>query len=381
VPTPALVALGYAALLVAAALLAFLARRTRIPAAVLVVAAGLALGRSGFRVVDPGWLPPLLWPVSFHLALVLAALGWQMGRGLLRLPAWEVVRRSVPPLLLAALALGAAMAVLPRLLPDLYPDRSFRRFMLPLSFVFATFPLLAVRDLRGKPPADVGNVFLVAIALVGAVTSFAPPFLWSPHIDLGVVWRGPTLILGESGALGVLSAVLFLFLTRRLRFLRRLTGSAIFLALAWLCPGLLLWFPFAALGYGIVLGRAGEARLPLPGAGTSAPYSELPFALLAALAFAPDLWLHSLVLPSLLHAAFLCVLVLLVRAKVPGGTRLVTGPGLLFLGLTLAVRLDARMGPLTHTTVDFALPAWLTVRAVVGVAQRWGERRTPSAVA
>lgn len=373
------VALGYAAVLAAAALLAVVAPRIRVPAAVAVVVAGLAVSRSGLRWVDPGSLPPLRWAVSFHLALVLAALGWQLGRGLLRLPAWEVLRRSIPPLLLAAFAWGFAMAVLPRLLPDLYPDRSFRRFVLPLSFVFAAFPLLAVRDLRGKPPADVGNVFLAAIAIVGAVISFAPPFLWSPHIDVGLVWRGPTLILGESGALGVLSAVIFLLVTRKLRFPRRLTGSVIFVLLAWLCPGLILWLPFAALGFGIVVGRAGERRLPLPFTGLAALYSELPFALLAALSFAPDLWVHSLVLPSLLHAAFLCALVLLVRWKAPGGAHLVTGPGLLFLGLTLTVRLDARMGPLTHPTVDFALPAWLMVRAALALVGKWETRRAPGA--
>jgi hypothetical protein len=239
--------------------------------------------------------------------------------------------------------------------------------VLPLSFVFAAFPLLSIRDLRGRPPHDVGHVFLVAIALVGAVVSFAPPFLWSSHIDLGYVWRGPVLVLGESGSFGVFSAVLFLFLTRVLRLPRVPTAVVLLLAVAWVCYEAFLWLPFTGLGFGMALGRAGEPNMPLPFADRNAPYSEHPFALLAALSFAPHLWWTTLAWPSLLHAAMLCVLVVLVRWRTPGGKRLVTGPGFLFLGLALSVRLDGRMGPIALTAIDFALPAWVAVRAVVAV--------------
>lgn len=368
--TVALPVAGYAAIVLVAFAVAWLARRARIPAAGGVLLVGLALGSTGWGVVDPAWLRELLPLLSLHLMVVLAALGWQLGRGLLRLPVLEVLRRSIPPVGLAAFALLVGTAVLPHLLPDLHPERSFRRFLLPLAFVFAAFPLLAVRDLRGRPPADVGNVFLTAIALVGAVVSFAPPLLWTPAIDLGVVWRGPVLVLGESGAVGVFTAVLYLFLTRRLGAPRWLVGIVLVACIAAICWALDLWVPFAGLGFGIALGRAGEAALPVPGASRPAMFSELPFALLAALAFAPQLWWDSLLIPSLLHAAYLAVLVLLVRHRIAGGDRLVTGPGLLFLGLALAVRLDGRMGPLARVTLDFALPAWIAVRMAVAWTRR-----------
>jgi hypothetical protein len=104
-------------------------------------------------------------------------------------------------------------------------------------------------------------------------------------------------------------------------------------------------------------------------------YSELPFVLLVGLAFAPDLWLESLVVPSLVHAVYLGALLLLARTRTKEGRLLATGPGLLFLGLALTVRLDRRMGPLMRATLDFALPAWVLLRlgwAVPG--WRWPRR-------
>lgn len=367
---------GYAVIVAVAFLVAWLAGRARVPAALAVLLVGLAAGPTGWELVDPVELRRLLPMLSLHLAVVLAALGWQLGRGLLRLSIPEIVRRSLLPVGLAAFALLVGTALLPKLLPDLHPERTFRRFLLPLAFVLAAFPLLAIRDLRGRPPADVGHVFLTAIALVGAVVSFAPPLLWTPSIDLGVVWRGPVLVLGESGALGVFTAVLYLFITRRLRAPRRLVGVVLFAALVAACWGLHLWVPFSGLGFGIALGRAGEARLPLPASGRPEMFSEFPFALLAGLGFAPVLWWDSLVTVSLLHAAYVLALVLMVRRRVPGGRRLVTGPGLLFLGLALAIRLDPRMGPLSRVTLDFVLPAWLAVRMAV-----WWVGRRESRVA
>lgn len=368
--THALVALGYGGVLAFTAAFSWLVRKLRLPPGLMVVILGLAIGRSGFRLIDPAWIPPLLNIIAIHIAFVLGALGVQLGRGLLRLSAWEVVKRSLPPLLLAAVAWLAATILLPHLSPDLSPGRSFRRFVLPLSFVFAAFPLLAIRDLRGRPPHDVGHVFLAAIALVGAVISFAPPFLWTPHIDLGYVWRGPVLVLGESGAFGVFAATLYLFLTRVAKLPRVPTAFVLLLGAAWVCKEAYLWLPFTGLGFGIALGRAGEPSMPLPFADRNAPYSEHPFALLAALSFAPDLWIRTLAWPSILHAALLSALVVVVRWRVPGGKRLVTGPGFLFLGLALAVRLDGRMGPIALTAIDFALPAWLAVRLAVAVVHR-----------
>jgi hypothetical protein len=123
-----------------------------------------------------------------------------------------------------------------------------------------------------------------------------------------------------------------------------------------------LWPPFAALGFGAALGRAGASQLPVLFADRDAAWSELPFLILAGLVFAPDLWRESLVLPSILHAVYLGAILLLARFRIAEGRRLATGPGLLFLGLALAVRLDKRMGPLARATVDFALPAWVLLR-------------------
>jgi hypothetical protein len=368
--------LTYGIVLVLTAILARLGRLLRIPPALLVLAAGAILGRPWLEVVDFSTLPELLPAVTLHLTLVLAALGLMLGRGLLRLPVPEVLRRSGAPVLLALAAFLAGTAFLPRLIPDLYPKLSFRHFLLPLSFVFAEFPLLAVRDLRGRPPADVGSVFLVATALIGAVISFAPKFLWAPVFDMGEMWRGPILVLGESGALGVAIAVIFLALTRALRGPRWLFGTIALVGLAFACLRFQLWAPFGGLGFGIILGRAGEPGLPVPFTDRGAPYSELPFAFLAAFCFAPDLWRGSLVLTSMLHAAWVTTILLIVRSRVPDGKRLVSGPGLLFLGLALAIRLDRRMGPLTRTTIDLALPAWIVARAALVLVRR-RERVSP----
>ncbi len=367
---------SYVAVMAVAMVITRGAVRLNVPAGVVVVAIGLAVGGTGFGVVSSDWLRGLLPAVTVHLSFVIGALGVALGRGLLRLPLAEVLKRLIPPLALGVFALLLSIALLPKLIPELYPDRSFRRFLLPLATVLAAFPLLALRDLRGRPPADVGNVFLVAILIVGAVVSFAPPFLWTSDIDLGMVWRGPVLILGESGAVGVASAVLFLFLTRRLRLPRLIVGSVIFAGVLWFTHGLHLWGPFAGLGFGAALGRAGEPEMPLPFASRGFPFSAMPFALLAGVAFAPTLWWNSLVWPSVLYALYLVVLVLGLRHRVADGKHLATGPGVLFLGLALAMRLDGRMGPLSRVVLDFALPAWLAVRAALTLTRKLESRRT-----
>jgi hypothetical protein len=377
---------AYAAVLLGALSLGWLGRRLRIPPPVLGLLAGLALGRAGFGVVDAAVLPDLLRILLLHVAVIFGALGVAEGQGFLRLPLPEILRRGARPVALGAFALLVGTAVLPHLLPDLEPARSFRRFLLPLAVTLAAFPLLAIRDLRGRPGRDAGAMFLVASAFVGAVYSVAPMLLWRPHLLAKVLGKEPTLVLGESGAFGVAAGVLYLAITRRVlgRLAPRpaaapaglgapaprrvgraslLLGTILFLVLMERSWRYLLWPPFAALGFGAVLGRAGEPRLPLAGAEGAWVYSELPFVLLMGLAFAPDLWVQSLVGPSLLHAAYLGALLLLARTRTKEGRQLATGPGLLFLGLALTVRLDRRMGPLMGATVDFALPAWALLRA------------------
>jgi hypothetical protein len=241
------------------------------------------------------------------------------------------------------------------------------RFFLPLAVVVGSYPLLALRDLRGRPPADVGSLFLVAVLLVGAVYSFSPPLLWSRQFDPGLIWRGPVLVLGESGALGVGAGVLYLALVRRVRLPSLVVAFVVLTALSIFAFRFRLWLPFAALGFGIAIGRVNDPGPRLRGA--SSLYSEMPFLLLVAATFAPDLFLASLVKPAILHAVGLAALLLAVRRWVPGGRDLVTGPGLLFLGLTLTVRLDGRMGPLTRYTVDLALPAWVLLRLLMRVIE------------
>ncbi|MFN8177730.1 MAG: hypothetical protein U0167_07380 [bacterium] len=396
----ATVAAWYLTIVAGSVALGWLARRLRLPAAPFAIAAGLALGRTGFRVVDPERLPDLLPALLVHVALLLGALGVALGRGFLRLPLPEILRRSLRPLALAAFALLAGDALLPFLVPDLEPQRSFLRFLFPLAFTFAAFPLLAVRDLRGPPGRDAGATFLVAAGLVGASFCFAPMLLWRPHLDAKTLWKEPILVLGESGAFGVAMGVLYLLVTRRiLRRGRRsaatgdapwsfgwveiLFGSLFFAVLMELSLRYVLWPPFTALGFGAVLGRAGVPRLPVPGSDRSFAYSELPFLALMGLAFAPDLWVQSLIGPSLLHAAYLGAILLVVRARTREGRALTTGPGLLFLGLALTARLDRRMGPLMRATLDFALPAWVLLRLawVIGAnrskLRAWGWKLRP----
>ena len=363
---------AYAVCLAAATGVVALARLVRIPGGLAVLAVGLLLGRTGFEIVPASEVTRVLPGIHVHVAIVLGALGYRLGRGFLRLPGWVVIGRSLPPLLLTGGALLAGAAVLPILLADAEPGRSFGRFLLPLSFVFAAFPLLSLRDLRGRAPEDAGSLYLVAVILFGAVYSFTPPLLWMRPFDPGMFWRGPLLILGESGALGVGLAVLLLVLVRRLRLPRVPTMIAVFLLLAEACFRLDLWLPFSALGAGIVLGRTGEAELRIPRAG--AIFSEAPFLLLGGWVFAPDLFRDTVAGPALLHALWLAVLLLAIRYRFPGGRHLVTGPGFLFLGLALTVRLDGRMGPLTRYTIDFALPAWLVLRGILRGIRAWEER-------
>lgn len=358
------------ALLVVAVLIDRVAPRIRVPAALLATALGLALGRTGWE-----WIPANHWmhalpALVVHVAILLGFLGHRLGRGFLRLPLGETIRRSLPPTALATAALVAGTTFLPLLLPGASGGRSFFRFDLPLAFVFATFPLLAIRDLRGRPTEDVGSIYLVAIGLVGAVVSFTPTLLWGHGHDLGILWRGPVLVLGESGACGVGFGVAFLALVRRLRAPRVIVCVLLFAVLTVISFRLSLWLPFAALGFGIILGRAGDPGFELP----RPLFSETPFVLLVALTFAPDVF-RGTVVPILAHALYLGVIVAVVRWRVAQGRELATGPGMLFLALTLVVRLDRRMGPLQLYTVDFALPAWLALRGALALVDR---RRTSS---
>jgi hypothetical protein len=358
--------LAYGLVLLAAAVCAGLGRLVRLPAVVLALALGLALGRAGLQAVPVSASQQTLPGVMVHVAVLLGVLGYRLGQGMLRLRLGEILRRSLPPLALACAALAASAFLLPRLLPDAEVERSFVRFTLPLASVFAVFPLLALRDIRGRAPADAGSLFLVASGLVGAVWSFTPPLL-SAQIRPGLFWRDPILVLGESGALGVAAAVVSLALARRARIPRRVVMPAVLIAATAAAFRLDLWPPFTALGFGAVLGRTGEAEWRVP---HRALFSETPFVLLVALTFAPELFVESVVWPALLHALALAALLLLVRTRAPGGRALVTGPGLLFLGLTLSVRLDGRMAPITRYAVDFALPAWIILRAEMAMINR-----------
>jgi len=345
-----------------------LSRIVRLPPAALAVAAGLLLGPAWLDVVPAERTRAAHPAVVVHVAVILGAIGYRLGTGMLRLPLAEIVRRSLPHVSLAAAGLLAGSVAFPLLLPDAEPQRSFFRFAMPLACVFAAYPLLAVRDLRGPPPRDVGSTFLVAVGLFGAVYSFTPSMLWG-RLDPGLFWRGPILVLGESGALGVAAAVIHLLLVRRLGAPRGIVDVVLLALLAEAAARFDLWLPFAALGFGAAIGRAGEPGPTLPAARRWL-FAETPFLLTVALSFAPRLYADSLVLPSLAVAAGLAVFLLVVRARTAGGRELVTGPGLLFLGLTLTVRLDPRMGPLARYTVDFALPAWVLLRLVVVAAER-----------
>jgi hypothetical protein len=376
----------YAGIASAAAACAFVSRAARVPGPAVVVCAGLIAGRTGLEWITNDVLQRVFPGVVLHVAVVLTVLGVRLGEGFLRQPARRVVRGVLGPLVLAALSLGAGTVLLPLLLPGAEPHRSFERFFLPLAFVFASFPLLGVRDLRGAPPASPGAHLFVAVGLVGAVHSLTPVLLWSRALEPGQFWRMPVLVLAESGALGVATAVIHRFLVRRL-------GAPALPAL--LVLGVLavefafraeLWLPFTGLGLGIALGRMGSRVAPLP----AAAFSELPLLLTASLAFAPDLFAESLAGPVLAHTAFLAVVLVVARAvhgrvgraagaavggevgAAPSATPWVTGPGFLFLGLTLAVRLDGRMGPLTRYTIDFALPAWIVLRSLVAALERRG---------
>ncbi len=352
-----------------------LSRIVRVPAAALVVISGLALGPTGFDVIAASRTREAHPAIVVHVAVLLGALGYRLGMGMLRLRVLEILRRSLPPLALAAAGLVAGTVLFPILLPGAEPQRSFFRFALPLACVFAAYPLLAVRDLRGPPPANVGSTFLVAVALVGAVYSFTPSLLWG-KVDPGLFWRGPVLVLGESGALGVAAAVVHLLLVRKAKLPRGPVGLMLFGLLVEAAVRGQLWLPFTALGFGVALGRAGE---PAPSfRGHRWLFAETPFLLVVALSFAPTLFMETAALSSVVVAVALAGFLLAVRARVPGGHELVTGPGLLFLGLTLTVRLDPRMGPLARYTVDFALPAWILLRLVMVGVERRERKRAPA---
>jgi hypothetical protein len=344
-----------------------LARLGRFPVALVALAVGLGLGRPGAGLVTLPSLQAALPGVMFHVAAVLGVLGFRLGQGLLRLPLPEIFRRSLSPLLLATVWLGAGALLLPTLLPEAAAARPFYRFTLPLALVTAVFALLSLRDVRGRAPADAGSLFFVAAALVGAAYSFTPTLLWSQG-DPRSVWRQPLLVLVESGALGFLAALLWVAATRRARLPRFPVTVVLAIAAMEVAFSQKLWPPFTALGFGAALGKMSVAEWRLPG--TRAIFSEAPFVLIVAAAFAPDLWKDSMSGPSLLHLAALAALLVLVRAKAPGGRALVTGPGLLFLGLALTVRLDRAMGPITRYVVDFALPAWAGLRVLMWILER-----------
>lgn len=366
----------YAGLFLLASLVSWGARALRIPSAPILLALGFLGGRGGFQLFPAKTLHSCLAGVELHLGVLLLVLGFRLGTGHLRLPPLQILRRTLPPLLLAGITLTVSLLALPALLPEPTGKRGLLDFYLPQAFVLAVYSLLAVRDLRGRPPRDVGSLFLVAIILVGAVHSFTPPLLWSPELDPGVLWRGPVLILGESGALGLIGALGYLLLSRELRLSRWIAGvlaAAATVALAWRYS---LWLPFAGLGMGIALGRTHEKTPRFGERWKNLVFSEGPFLLLVALAFAPDLYFESVMKPSWVTAAWLAAVVGAVFLWIPNGRALVTGPGLLFLALTLTVRLDNRMSPITRSTVDLALPAWIVLRGSAALIRRVRERKS-----
>lgn len=365
-------ALFYLAIVVVALACHGVGRLASVSAAFVALLVGLVLGRTGFQVVEPMAYTKALPAVLLHLSIVLGAVGYRLGTGLLRLPLGVIVRRSLLPLAVALVAMTVAVLLVPRVLPDAEAHRPFLRFDFPLGCALGVLPLLAVRDLRGRPPSAGGSSFFVAIALFGAVASFSPHLIWAPVIDAATVWRSPIIVLGESGALGVALAVLHLFASRRLGFPRLAALVASAVGLVAIVDHAMLWMPFAALGYGIVLGRAGEPRVPF---GTGWMFAETPFLLLATLTFAPDLFVDDLAGPALGYAAGTAALVLAARAWHPRGPLMVTGPGLLFLGLAVVLRLDGRMSPITRYVIDFALPAWIVSRVAIALVER---RRPPA---
>jgi len=358
---------AYLALLAVALVCGGLARVGGLPAALVALVVGLGLGRPGAGLIGIRTLQSAHPGVMFHVAAVLGVIGFRLGQGMLRLPLPEIFRRSLPPLLLAGAWLAAGMLLMPVLLPEAVGDSPFYRFTLPLAFVTAVFALLSLRDVRGAAPADAGSLFLVAAGLVGAVYSFTPVLLWTEP-RLGTVFRQPILVLVESGALGVISALIWVALTRRAR-LPRLPVTVVLAVLAMeVAFSQKLWPPFTALGFGGALGKMGVDEWRIPG--SRAIFSEAPFALIVGAGFAPDLWSSMMAGPSLLHLAALAALLLVVRAAAPGGKALVTGPGVLFLGLALTVRLDRAMGPITRYVVDYALPAWAGLRVLMWALTR-----------
>lgn len=357
---------AYAVVVAVAAACGALARLGRLPVPLVALAVGLGLGRPGADLVPFSELQRTLPGVMFHVAAVLGVIGFRLGQGILRLSLGEILRRSLFPLLLATVWLGAGTVFLPILLPEA-SGHPFLRFTLPLAFVTAVFPLLALRDVRGRAPADAGSLFFVAAALVGAAYSFTPYLLWS-NAGPGSIWRQPLLVLVESGALGVAFALVWVALTRRAHLPAILVTVVVAAVAMRIVFGQKLWLPFTALGFGAVLGKTGVREWKIPG--TAALFSEAPFLLIVAAAFAPELWTQSMAVPSLLHTAVLGLLLVLVRRFIPGGRALVTGPGVLFLGLALTVRLDGQMGAITRYVVDFALPGWAGMRLLVAALNR-----------
>ena len=143
---------------------------------------------------------------------------------------------------------------------------------------------------------------------------------------------------------------------------RLLLGTAWFALTLFFAFEWILWAPFAAVGFGITLGRAGEERLPVVFSEARALRAEWPLVVLFGLLFAPDIWRDSLINATLAYAIGTALLLVLAYRWLPGGRHLVTGPGLIFLGLAVAVRLDPRMGPIGRPVIDLALGMFLAAR-------------------
>lgn len=367
----------YGLVLLAAWLCRVAGRALRIPATLLTLLVGLLAGRTGLVLVAGSKLGLLLPGALVHVGALLAGLGARHGSSWLRKPLLRLLRECLLPLAAAGLFLFSGLILMEKTLPRTQPGAP--QVLVPLSVFLAALPLLAVRDLRGTPRDGDGSHFLVAVTLIGALFSFAPVALWAPHTVPAAFWRNPILVLGESGALGAGLVVLGLFLTRRLRAPKLPVGIVLALVLLGACLRLKLWIPFATYGAGIALGRAAAtlsfARFP-----SRALHDETPFVLIAGLSFAPDLFRDVLAPGSFLYSCGLASVVLWIRQRSPHGRELVTGPGLLFLGLTLTLRLDPELSPLPRYVIDFALPAWALTRFLLWCAQtreRRGVQRTP----
>ncbi|MDP6529440.1 MAG: hypothetical protein QGI43_07105 [Gemmatimonadota bacterium] len=347
-----------------------LARLLRLPATGVTLCAGVLLGRAGAEVLSFETLSRTMPGIVLHTGVLLGVVGHRLGEGMLRRPPHAILWGMVPPVALSAMALGVAVLALPDVLADPGSSKTLLPFFVPLAVALAPFPLLALRDFRSAPPANVGAIFLVSVLLVGVVYSSMPPLRWAQEYSARVLWRNPLLVLGESGALGLAAAIVYLLLVRRARVHGRLVLATMLLWGAWQVPRLLLWLPFVMLGFGIALGRTGETIASTAGR-REWFFHDAPLAFVAGLSFAPDLFREELAVPALVFSTALLAVTLAIRRALPTGRTLVTGPGALYLACALLLRWEPRTGGVGRYAIDFVLPAWVMLRVVFAWLEGW----------